>query len=150
MSSINSIKEFFSHKDIAVVGVSASGKGFGYTVYNKLRDSGHNVFPVNNKAEKIDGNTCYNSIKELNGKAESAVIVIPPDGTKDVVREASEAGIKNIWFQPGSESKEAVQYAKDLNLNVIEKECVIMFVEPVHGFHKFHRTITRWTGKYPK
>lgn len=150
MTTIDSIEEFFSNKNIAVVGVSGKSKGFGYAVYNKLKESGYNVFPVNNNAKQVDGNECYSSVTELTGKVESVVLVIPPKSTKDVVMEAAESGIHNVWFQPGSESKETVDFAKENKLNVIEKECVMMFTEPVHGFHKFHRGLTKLTGKYPK
>lgn len=149
-ASLDSIKKFFSNKNIAVVGVSGTGKGFGYTAYKKLKDSGYNVFPVNNKRDEIEGNKCYNSLSELKGKTESVVLVIPPVETKNVVMQASEAGMNNIWFQPGSESKDAVKLASDLKLNVIDKECIIMFTEPIHGFHRFHRAVTKLTGRYPK
>lgn len=150
MTLRESINTFFSSKNIAVVGVSGTGKGFGYTAYHKLKNSGFNVFPVNKNVTSIDGNQCYNSLAELQGKAEVVVMVIPPSAGKDVVLEASRIGIKSIWFQPGAESDELVKLAASLSMNVIQKECVIMFAEPVSGFHRFHRAVTKITGKYPK
>ena len=76
---------FFNSKNIAVVGVSGTGKGMGYSVYQKLRQTGFNVFPVNNHVDNIDGNKCYNTISELQGKADAVIMVIPPSEGRDVV-----------------------------------------------------------------
>lgn len=150
MASKVSIDLFFKSKNIAIVGVSGTGKGFGYSVYQKLKQSGFNVFPINNHVDNIDGNKCYNSLSELQGNADAVIMVIPPTESKDVVLEAERIGIKNIWFQPGAESEELVQLAENLKMNVIEKECAMMFTEPVSGFHRFHRAVTKITGKYPR
>lgn len=150
MVSKDSIEMFFSSKNIAVVGVSGTGKGFGYILYHKLRNSGFNVFPVNRNVDNIDGNKCFNSLVELQGKADAVIMVIPHVDSRSVVLEAAEIGVKNIWFQSGAESDELIQLAKSLNMNVIEKECVLMFTEPVGGFHRFHRAVSKLTGKYPK
>lgn len=150
MASKGSIEMFFNSKNIAVVGVSASGKGFGYSAYQKLKQSGYNVFPVNKNVDNIDGNICYNTLSELQGKADSVVMVIPPSAGRDVLLEAERIGIKNIWFQPGAESKELIDLAETLNFNVIYNECVMMFTEPVRGFHRLHRGVSKLTGKFPR
>ena len=44
---IESIKSFLNLKNIAVVGVSSKGKGFGVAVFNHMKDNGYNAFGVN-------------------------------------------------------------------------------------------------------
>jgi predicted CoA-binding protein len=147
---MNSIRLFFSNKNIAVVGVSKTGTGFGYNVYKQLKSAGHNVLPVNISTDNIEGNVCYNNLNDLKGKVDSVLLVIPPSESIKVVKEAIDGNIRNIWFQPGSESCEAVELCKKNGINVIEKQCFLMYSEPIASFHKFHRYFYKLAGKYPK
>ena len=54
--------EFLGHKRIAVTGVSRSPENHGgNVVYNRLRDRGYDVFPVNPKAEEVEGDAAIRS-----------------------------------------------------------------------------------------
>lgn len=53
--------------------------------------------------------------------------------TEVLVDEAIKCGVKNIWMQPGAESRAAVQKAKDAGLNVIYGgPCLLV----VLGYHE--------------
>ena len=44
-----------------------------------------------------------------------------------VMQEAAKLGIKKVWMQPGSDSKEAVKIAKDAGMSVIHGgPCVLV------------------------
>jgi len=49
-----------------------------------------------------------------------------------------------------SNTKETEAIAKDLNIDLIHKECIFMFAEPVQSIHKFHKTIWKILGLLPK
>jgi predicted CoA-binding protein len=38
--------------------------------------------------------------------------------------------IRNVWFQPGSESEEAVDFCKKNNINYVAKACIMIDVSP--------------------
>ena len=42
-----SIKAFLKLKNIAIIGVSRKGEGFGASIYNHLKNNGYTVFAVN-------------------------------------------------------------------------------------------------------
>ena len=149
MTSKKLINEFLSERNIAVVGVSRSGKKFGYTLFKDLKTKGYNVYPVNPNAALIDNEKCYPSLLALRGKVNAAVLVVPPFATKEVVKDAYSAGIKKIWMQLGSESEEAVIYCREMKIDVIKNECVLMFAEPAAFFHKAHRWVNGLVGKLP-
>jgi len=144
-----SIKTFLSLKNIAVIGVSSEGKGFGVSVYRHLKQSNYDVIPINPKGGFIDGEKLETSLKSVNSKVDGIVTVVPPVETEKVVKEAKELGIKNIWMQQGSESNAAIDFCKDNQIDFVNGECIMMFSEPVNSIHKFHRTIWKWIGKYP-
>jgi predicted CoA-binding protein len=64
-----------------------------------------------------------------------------------VLEAAAQTGLKNIWLQQGSWSKEVQQTADRLGLQVISKKCILMYAPPVTSIHKFHRTIKSIFGR---
>lgn len=133
------ITEFLSKKSIAVVGVSR-GRGFGNSVMRTLTDRGYEVFPVNANADTIDGRTCHRSLTKVPDRVEAVVAVVPPPQTLMVVDDCIRLGIKNLWMQQGSESREAILRAEASGINVVHHACIIMYAAP-HGIHRVHRWI---------
>jgi len=150
MASLQDIQAFFSAGAIAVAGVSKDTKKFGSSVYKTLKERGKKVFPVNNTTDTIQGDACYPSVSALKNQVASVLLVVQPKSALQVLTDAAEANIKNIWFQPGSESPEAINYCHQHNMNYITGQCILMHAEPVNSMHKVHRFITKLTGKYPR
>lgn len=146
---MESIESFLKLKNIAVIGVSSKGKGFGVDVYNHLKDNGYTVFGVNKNGGYCGSIKLYNTISMINQKVDGIITVVPPSETEIVTQEANELGIRNIWMQQGSESKNAIDYCNDNKINLVHNECILMFVEPVKSIHSFHRWINKLVGKYP-
>lgn len=149
MTSKKSIDSFMSKKNIAVIGVSSKGKGFGTAVFSHLKKNGFNVFGVNKNGGIYENEKLYESLNLIPEKIDAVVTVVPPIETEKVVTEANELGIKDIWMQQGSESKAAIDYCNENGMNIIAGECILMFAEPVKSIHSFHRWINRIIGKYP-
>jgi len=121
------IKEFLRKKNIyAVIGVSRNPKKYGHRVYKDLKMSGYRVYPINPNADEILGDKCYHSLKELPERPDVVDIVVPPMITVDIVKECKELGIKKVWMQPGSESKKAINFCKENDINIIHGICVMV------------------------
>jgi len=106
-----------------------------------LKAKGYEIFPVHPETGEIDGMICYPDLKSLSGKVDGVWISIPPKKVPAVLEEAAEIGLKNIWLQQGAWSKEVQQTIDQLKLSVVSKKCIMMYAQPVHSVHKFHRTI---------
>ena len=150
MATLTEIKSFFSGKSMAIAGASRSPKKFGGMVLTELKKRGFDLYPVNPNTSEISGLKCYNSVMELPGNVENLYIVTPKAQTSAIVSQAVERGIKKIWIQQKSETKEAIQMAEKNNISVISNKCIFMFAEPVESVHKFHRFCVRLVGSYPK
>ncbi len=150
MATQKAIEDFLSSKKLAVVGVSRNGKKFGNSAMQELKSRGFKVYPVNSKADKIEGEECYRSLNSLPEKVDGAVIIVPPDEAGKVIRDAAAAGINKIWLQQGSQSNDAISFCRDNGISAVYDECILMYTEPVTGFHKFHRTVNKIFRKYPK
>jgi predicted CoA-binding protein len=72
--------EFLGHKRVAVTGVSRTPGGHGSNVvYQRLKDRGYVVFPVNPNAEEIDGDRCFPDLHAIPGGVEAVVVGTRPD-----------------------------------------------------------------------
>ena len=150
MVSRQSIDGFVSGKTLAMVGISASGKGFGNDAYKELKARGYRVLPVHPAAERVQGDPCWPSLAALPEKVERLLVMVAPAQAEAVVREAAAAGVRRVWLQQGAASPTAIEFCKSSGLDVIHGHCILMFAEPVASFHKFHRWIWELIGKAPK
>lgn len=145
----NSIKTFFSSKNVAFVGVSRDKKKFTYNAYEKVLKHNWNVFPVNPALDSIDGNKCYSSVLDIPDQLDALISMVPKSITKSVLEQAKQRNINNIWIQQKSETPEALQFARENKMNLVSGECILMYAEPVDSVHKFHRWINKIFKKYP-
>ena len=150
MTMKKAVEEFLAGEKLAVVGVSRSGKRFGNTILKDLRKKGYRVYAINRSAAVIDGEQSYADLKSLPEVVDGIVVVVPPQQTEQVVKQAHHVGIKRIWLQQGAESDEAIRFCEEKGMDVIHGHCILMFAEPVNGFHGFHRWIWNMFGKSPK
>lgn len=144
------VEEFVAQKTLALAGASRSGKKFGNSILKELREKGYTVLPVHPEAEQIDGVPCVPSLAALPEAVGGLVLVVKPAESAKLVREAHAAGITRVWMQQGAESAEAIAYCREHGIDVVHGECLLMFAEPVHSVHSFHRWIWKVFGKLPK
>ena len=144
------IESFLSAKKIAIAGVSRDTKKFGYAVYSSLAGKGFDVYPINPNADSIGGTPCFQSISALPADVSNLVILTPKNQTEGLVKEAISKGISSIWIQQMSDTPEAIRIAGSSNIQLVSKQCILLWANPVTGIHKFHRTLSRIFGLLPR
>ena len=144
------IDAFFRSDAFGVVGVSADRRKFGNVVYRALRERGLKVFPVHHSHDRVEGDRCFRSVRELPPEVRAVVTVVPPAATEQVVEDCIARGISSLCMQQGSESTAAVTAAGAKGIAVVHGKCILMFLEPVRSIHAFHRGIMKLIGKYPR
>lgn len=138
MVSRASIEAFISEPTLAIVGVSRSGKKFGNIACRELRAKGYEIYPIHPTATAIDGLACYRSFADLPDRVAAAVIVVPPKQALEVIRAAAAGGIGRVWLQQGASSAEAEALCRELHLDAVCGECILMYARPT-GVHRAHR-----------
>jgi uncharacterized protein len=141
------VQDFISSKRLALVGASRSGGKFGNTASKELSARGYEVFLVHPEAESIDGVPCYRSLSDLGDKVDGVVVSVPPAQAEKVLREAADAGVRNVWLQQGAETPGLVALGRDLDLNLVSGKCILMYAPPVRSFHGFHRFFVKLMGQ---
>lgn len=122
----NYVAEFPKYRKWAVVGVSEDRSKYGNKIYRDLRDAGYQVFAVNPKLSTVEGDPCYASVQDLPEVPDVVDLVVPPTVSLKTVEDCLAAGAKRIWFQPGSESAEAVKKAQDGGMEVVYDACIMI------------------------
>ena len=154
MSKIpDSVAGFLAGKRIAIAGVSRDSRGFANAIFRKLRDSGHDMIPVNPHAAELEGVRCYHDLASIPGNIDGLLIATPPGAAANLVRQCGQRGIHRVWFHrslgTGSVSKEAVREAKALDLECLVGGCPFMYCEPVDPFHRCMRGWLRFRRRIP-
>src|SRR5690242_3721944 len=142
--------EFLATKRIAVTGVSREPQGHGSNiVYQRLRERGYQVFPVNPNAETVEGDPCYHDLESIPGGVDAVVIGTRPDTAEATVRECAELGITRVWmhrsFGTGSVSAAATNYGRTHGITVIDGGCPLMFEPTSDPGHRMMRHICALT-----
>ena len=109
----------------AVVGASNDRAKYGNRIYLRLKHAGYRVYPVNRREHLIEGDSAYASLLDLPEPPAVVNMVVPPHEAPSIVQQAKVAGAQAIWFQPGAESAEAVHWARDHGLDVVES-CILV------------------------
>lgn len=125
MADRDVLDEFLRGQRWAVVGASGDRTKFGNITFRELQRRGKQVYPVNRKSAQIEGETCYPSLSALPEPVERVLIVVPPKESEAVVKEAAEAGIDRVWFQPGAESKAALAYCEAHGMVAVSGHCIL-------------------------
>ena len=113
------IADFLSAGPYAVVGASTNREKFGNKVLRAYLRKGMKVYPINPRAEEIEGVRAYPDFRSLPERVRGVSIITPPPITETVVVEAADAGARFVWMQPGAESEESVRLARERGLEVI-------------------------------
>lgn len=120
------VEEALKRKLWAVVGATPTENKFGYKIYKNLKLNGYTTYAVNPRYQSVDGDTCYESLSKLPVVPEVVDMVVSPTIGEPYIEEAARLGVDIIWFQPGSESEELIDKAKELGLNVVYNTCVMI------------------------
>jgi predicted CoA-binding protein len=131
---MNIYETFFSSDQFAVVGASNNRDKFGNKVLRCYLAKNYIVYPVHPSLASIEGVTCYSNVTLLPNNVKSISIVTPPKITEEIIHQAHQAGICNVWLQPGSESETAILQCNKYKINVIANgPCILRYL----GWHEF-------------
>lgn len=134
-----SVNAFIQCKNLALIGLSKTKGKFGNYAYKELTARGYNVLAVHPTEKEIDGIPCSPNLASIKERVDGVFVSVAPKNIPSILNEISSAGLKNVWLQQGCESPGAINHAYNLGLNLVAKNCILMYAKPVKSFHRFHR-----------
>ncbi len=148
-----SVTEFLAAKRIAVAGVSRDRNQAANAVFRRLRETGHQVVPINPNATEVEGQRCYPNLESVPEPIDAVVIATHPAASAEVVRQAAERGVKTVWFHrsfgDGSVSAEAIAACQKLEVRAIVGGCPLMYCGNVDIGHRCFRWWLNFRGRAP-
>ncbi len=122
----NLVKDFLKQKRFAVAGSFRNETKYAYKILKTLIKRGYEAYPVNPRLGDVDGVKCYKSVSDIPFNIDVVNVVTPPLVTETIIKECRQKSIKRVWLQPGAESKEAIKFCRDNNIDVIHGLCVML------------------------
>ncbi len=127
------IDQFLAMPAFAVAGASTNREKYGNKVVRAYLQNSRTVYPINPKAETVEGIRAYPDVASIPEGDFALSIVTPPAITHRVVKEALSRGVRLIWMQPGAENDEAMHAAETAGATLLHSgPCVLVAL----GYHE--------------
>jgi predicted CoA-binding protein len=124
--SDSQLREIYSFKNIAVVGMSTNPGKAGHFVPKYLMKYGYNIIPVNPNSSEILGLKSFSKVSEIELDVQIVDVFRKSEDVPDVVLDTLKKGcVKVIWLQEGIHNKEAEQTAKSKGIEVVFNRCMM-------------------------
>ena len=123
--SDDEIKEIFSLKNVAVVGMSKNPDKAAHFVPKYLSEQGYNIIPINPIRNEILNKKSYQSVSEVDQPIDIVNVFRPSDQVLPVVEEAIKMKPKVIWLQQGIHNEEAEELARKEGIKVVFNRCML-------------------------
>lgn len=135
-------RAFLASRRIALVGASRDPRSFSQGVQRALVARGYDVVPVNPAAGEVDGRRAFARPQDVAPPAEAALVLTPPGGAADAVRDCLAAGIRRIWLHrgagPGCATAEALALCRAAGVEPVADLCPFMALPGAGLLHRVH------------
>ena len=106
-------------KTVAIVGASADRGKFSNKSVRAHVKQGWAVYPVNPKGGEIEGLKVFPSVKDIPVRLDRVSVYLPPAAALKVLPDIAAARPGEFFVNPGAESDELVEQARQLGLDPI-------------------------------
>ncbi len=107
-------------RTVAVIGASTDRSKYGNKSVRAHIKAGFTVYPVNPKAETIEGLPVYPDLGSVPDPVDRITVYVPPRIGLALIEQIAAKKPKELWLNPGSESPELVARAEALGLHPIQ------------------------------
>ncbi len=158
MANLDSlVQDFLAQESIAVVGVSDRRDTGCNAAYERFKEAGYAVVPVNPRISEYNGEPCYPDLKSIPEVPEAVFILARPEVAEGIVDECIDLGVEHVWMhcmmgtKPGlassmtSVSQDAVAKCRQHGIHVIPGSCPNQFLNPDFG-HKMMKGLWGMLG----
>lgn len=130
------LEPLFQPKSIAIFGASENKKRIGYLQLKALLNAGYKgeIYPINPKAQSIEGIRTYKNIKEIPHSVDLAIVCVNADLVEQCLIESGECNVKSTiifasgYSEIGEQGIKAQEKLKEIadrySLKIIGPNCV--------------------------
>jgi predicted CoA-binding protein len=107
------------NKVVAVIGASSDRTKFGNKAVRAFARQGYAVVPIHPREEQIEGLKAYKSVLDVPGAIDMATMYVARAVGMQVIEEVAQKGIPEVWLNPGADSPEVADRARELGLRTV-------------------------------
>ena len=107
-------------KTVAVIGASSDRRKFGNKALRAFAAAGYRAIPITPRHATVEGMRAYATVLDYPGPIDMATIYVRPLVGEQIVDGLAQKGIREVWFNPGSESDALITRARQLGLRPIQ------------------------------
>lgn len=104
-------------KGIVIIGASSKRDRFANKAVRAYAQKGYRVYAVHPREETVEELPVYRSVGEVPDKLDIASLYVRPEIGMTLLEELAKKGIRDVYLNPGAESDELYQRARELGLN---------------------------------
>ena len=119
------IKDIFTLKKIAVIGMSRHSVKAAHFVPKYLSEQGFDITPINPTADEILGKRCYPDISSVKYHIDIVDIFRPSEQILSVIQDVIKKKPNVIWLQEGIHNAEAEKLAMKEGIIVVFNRCML-------------------------
>jgi predicted CoA-binding protein len=108
-----------SSPTVAIIGASADPTRFSHQAIQAHRRAGYTVFPVHPRLSTIDGLKVHASVRDIPVPLDRVSLYVPAAVGLTLLEDIAARGCRELWVNPGAESPELLERARQLGLNPI-------------------------------
>jgi len=135
-TSSSELTAFFEAKSVAVVGASRKAGKVGREIVAGLVRGGFEgpIYPVNPRADEVEGLQCYADLSALPEVPELVVIVVPTDKVAEVIRDCGRigatravvitSGFKELGEEGRKREEHLLQLAREAQVRIVGPNCL--------------------------
>jgi uncharacterized protein len=101
---------------IAIIGASANRSKYGNKAVRAYHERGYTVYPIHPAQTEVEGLPAYKSVLDVPDAIDVATFYVSPSVGLKVIEEVARKGIREVLLNPGAESDELLQRAKELGI----------------------------------
>ena len=113
-----------TNRVIAIVGLSADWFRPSYFAAKYVLEHGYTVIPVNPRYDRILGQKCYKSLREVPFKVDIVDCFRKTEEIMPIAEDAIAIGAKVLWQQLGVTNVDAAKRAEAAGLDAVMDRCV--------------------------
>jgi uncharacterized protein len=104
---------------VMIIGASSNHSKYGNKAVRAYLRQGHDVLPVNPNEDRVEGIKTFAHVNDVPGPVDRAALYVPPEvGGQIIPSLAARGDVKELFFNPGTETPELMAEARRLGLNV--------------------------------
>ena len=131
-----SLESFFNPRSVAIVGASRQKGKVGYEILANMVKAGYEgqIYPVNPKADVIEGLTCYPSLEAIGQTPDLVLVIVPAKFVPQIMEDCAKVGARSViiitagFKEIGDEGKkleaQIAQVAKRTGIRFIGPNCL--------------------------